>query len=837
MATARPFSFNTGSTISGATQVGNLGIGVDPLPWCNHIGGVTWYMGADEELGYIIARPNPPLYRPRFLRSAFTEQGFLDLCNYVSRTQSGPVFTNTLDAKTWIDSEGYWTTYTGGTGPTPTPTPTQSSLPTPTPTPTISVTPSPTPTPSTSPPPNPNSFKIDFSGTTVNNLQAGSAFIPGDNSEWDMGDGNTITTVNTTFNHTYVNPYEEPVPKTIEFITDDLTKLSSLTMIGSNPTTGINKIYGVDFSNIQKTSNLQIANSEINTLDISTFTGITSTMYIYNNPQLRELKMPIQNIDSGYLSTLRVYSNEVLPELDLSGIDRIASTIQIYSNNALETLILPTADPTIGNIGTFEIRQNPNLKEIDASGLTRIGQDLRLYSNTSLTGMTFPSTLSALATDVRRIDFYGNTAYPGHLDLTMFDKLGGYVQLYNNDNLTGVTFANTLQAVSDPINTFYIRNCYELEQELDLTMFTKMGGYVYIYSNPKLTDITFAPTLNVAAANVGSIRIYGSPLNDLDLSMFTKIGGHIQLGYDSTFSNHIQTLTFPATVDAGANNITTFNVGYMSELKEMDLSSLTKLGGDVSIQFNTSMTGITFPSTVTGNNTTLFQFIGNEVLESVDLSGLTKIGGGILMFQCYQLKTITFPPVIDGGANNVYLSLHNANLTGHLDLSMFNKVSGHIWTYTNANLTGITFTNSLDSGADDVDDFNVSSCNLQSLDVTGLVKCRSVWKSSSNYSFSCAQNTGLTECSFPTVVTGATLLYLSNRIYFQNCALDQTSVDDLFAKMLEYYNVVTPVGGTCIVDVSGGTNSLPSAQGYTDIGDLETIFTNAGLTLTITLND
>ena len=506
-------------------------------------------------------------------------------------------------------------------------------------------------------------------------------------------------------------------------------------------------------------------------------------------------------------------------------------------NAALETLTLPTVDPTIGNMYQLDIYSNANLKEIDLSGITRIGQDVRLYGNSSLTGITFPSTLSALATDVRRLDMHSNPSLPGHVDLTMFEKLGGYVQLYNNDNITGITFASTLNAISDPINTFYIRNCYELEGTLDLTMFTKMGRYMYIYSNPKLTDITFAPTLNAAAVNISNIRIYGSPLNDLDLSMFTKIGGYIQLGYDSTLANHIQTLTFPATVDAGANAITTFNVGYMSELKDMDLSSLTKIGGDIDINFNIAMTGITFPSTVTGDNISSFQFVGNETIESVDLTGLTKLGGGILMFQCYNLKTVTFPPVIDAGASNIFLSLHNADLTGHLDLSMFDKVSAHIWTSGNSNLTGVTFTSSLDAGADDVNDVELQSCDYRSLNLTGLTKCRSVWQSNSNYAFSASHNTGLTECSFPIVETGSTLLYLSNRIYITNCALDQTSVDDLFAKMLLFYTDVTPVGGTCVVDLSGGTNSLPSAQGYSDIGDLETIFTNAGLTLTITLND
>ena len=60
MATCRPFAYNTGSTIPGTTQVGNLAIGVDlDKPYAEQYGGVQWWNGPDEDLGYIIAKPIP----------------------------------------------------------------------------------------------------------------------------------------------------------------------------------------------------------------------------------------------------------------------------------------------------------------------------------------------------------------------------------------------------------------------------------------------------------------------------------------------------------------------------------------------------------------------------------------------------------------------------------------------------------------------------------------------------------------------------------------------------------------------------------------------------------
>ena len=41
MSTSRPFAYNTGSTISGTIQLGDLAIGVDPLDYTGGIGGVA----------------------------------------------------------------------------------------------------------------------------------------------------------------------------------------------------------------------------------------------------------------------------------------------------------------------------------------------------------------------------------------------------------------------------------------------------------------------------------------------------------------------------------------------------------------------------------------------------------------------------------------------------------------------------------------------------------------------------------------------------------------------------------------------------------------------------
>jgi hypothetical protein len=60
MSTSRPFAYNPvppNSAISGTTQFGDLAIGVLDEPYADNYGGVTWWNGPDEDLGYVIALP------------------------------------------------------------------------------------------------------------------------------------------------------------------------------------------------------------------------------------------------------------------------------------------------------------------------------------------------------------------------------------------------------------------------------------------------------------------------------------------------------------------------------------------------------------------------------------------------------------------------------------------------------------------------------------------------------------------------------------------------------------------------------------------------------------
>jgi len=120
MATSRSFAYNSGSPIAGTTQVGNIAAGNESANYGN---GLEWWNGPDEDLGYVICYPQTTGSRTGgsgvlnisaptvgFWRSQYlTDESFLTTCN----TLFNQGFNDTSAAKTWLNSNGYWTSYVG----------------------------------------------------------------------------------------------------------------------------------------------------------------------------------------------------------------------------------------------------------------------------------------------------------------------------------------------------------------------------------------------------------------------------------------------------------------------------------------------------------------------------------------------------------------------------------------------------------------------------------------------------------------------------------------------------------------------------------------------------
>ena len=113
MATNRPFAYNTGTGISGTTQVGDLAVGSPTSGFAST--GLTWWGGPDEELGVIIAYSQPAGNHPTPLPGQFASLGFKRttesaFVGFVNNYYNAGVST-AADAKTWLNANGYWTSW------------------------------------------------------------------------------------------------------------------------------------------------------------------------------------------------------------------------------------------------------------------------------------------------------------------------------------------------------------------------------------------------------------------------------------------------------------------------------------------------------------------------------------------------------------------------------------------------------------------------------------------------------------------------------------------------------------------------------------------------------
>jgi hypothetical protein len=121
MAIQKIFAYNTGSLISGTTQVGDIAISEANVEYSANFGGLQWWGGPDETNGYVIAHTDPSGSHDGaaggsanlgFWRSTgLTDSDFLILCNSIPPRIGLTPFTNTNDAYVWLNANGYWTSY------------------------------------------------------------------------------------------------------------------------------------------------------------------------------------------------------------------------------------------------------------------------------------------------------------------------------------------------------------------------------------------------------------------------------------------------------------------------------------------------------------------------------------------------------------------------------------------------------------------------------------------------------------------------------------------------------------------------------------------------------
>ena len=123
MPTSRAFAYNPSlSAPTGATQFGNLAI--QSTGWTAGCGGLQWFNGPDEDLGYAIGYPygGPKTSGSVSQVVSGTSVGFRRTSTFSDATflstvlnLTGQSFLTASNAKTYLNNNGYWTSYTNPT--------------------------------------------------------------------------------------------------------------------------------------------------------------------------------------------------------------------------------------------------------------------------------------------------------------------------------------------------------------------------------------------------------------------------------------------------------------------------------------------------------------------------------------------------------------------------------------------------------------------------------------------------------------------------------------------------------------------------------------------------
>lgn len=276
--------------------------------------------------------------------------------------------------------------------------------------------------------------------------------------------------------------------------------------------------------------------------------------------------------------------------------------------------------------------------------------------------------------------------------------------------------------------------------------------------------------------------------------------------------SHLYADSSVKTVKVYANTVTVGSV-----ISAVDFNSQNIIGtldfswhtinGTYMFNANSGLTGLVF--TTSGNTSTNFQSVNTNItgildVSSINLSGTFRVDGNS------NLTSITHG-ITNGSVSNYQFD--GCDITGTLDLSTITLTS-ILNGQNNTNLTAITFNTTVQT----LNSCILYNCGLTTIDFSNITI-------QSNVQLYDNSLTSITWSSIGQIVIGR----------FDGNALTEVEVDEILNLIQVYSTSIAPTADLTL-NLSGGTNSAPSATGLTDKSTIETNYTNAGKTATITVN-
>ena len=426
----------------------------------------------------------------------------------------------------------------------------------------------------------------------------------------------------------------------------------------------------------------------------------TSTVQIYNNSALEEVRFPAMLINTNYIY---IYDNPLLNTLELP-LFNDAVSIQISNNDSLPSIDLP-ALTVIASVA--ELNDNALVTSVDLSALAIVGGTLRLNNNPSLNDLRTSSLASVGTLEII-------VSSLAAIDLSALTDSASSIAIGYNSVLTAINLSALANAYNLSIYAVFIPS-------LNLPLVTSLNE-LNVYSNSLLTDIE-TPSLSLC----GACNIYSNPvLTNLD------IGALLNATIINIYDNDaLPTINLPLLM------VTSTLVIYSNPLlTTINLASVSSAAGTMYIYVNASLTALDLSALASASD---LQIYLNPVLTEILLPALTASATQISISQNDLLDTIDLSALTSATA--IYIS-NNADLASVLFTNLV-TTTGQLYIGSNSSLANIDFS-ALTSVYGLLLDTNASYLSLDLSSVTTLGN--SIWA---------ADNNLLTEMLIPNLVTGA----------------------------------------------------------------------------------
>ena len=307
---------------------------------------------------------------------------------------------------------------------------------------------------------------------------------------------------------------------------------------------------------------------------------------------------------------------------------------------------------------------------------------------------------------------------------------------------------------------------------------------------------------NINSFILNDENLYGN----LNLTSLSGLGGNFNVSSNTNLTG--------ITHAPSTNSFYAYNAYSCNLIGNLDLSMLSGLGFQFQAYFNSNLTGITH--TYSPNSFTYYYAFNCDLRNNLDVSMFPGLGGYFNISSNINLTGVTHT-----ASTNTFssYSVGACNLIGNHNFSMLQNMGGEVNVSSNPLLTGITFTS---ASTESLEFMYINQCNIQgTLDLTPFNGFGATYSGSSSI-VKINGNSGLTNVIFP----------LSDGFYFSNIVNNAPNAAFCMNSCsLGYVDFKSLSGGTLI---SGGTgiprfelfgNAMTTADVNHTLYDLDLIST------------